>query len=518
MYLGPDYLERRDALERQLVGELRRRLPDTEQPKVRQDLEIMITALEDSIETRRLERNTLLPYWNLPEWIFLQLRAILDPRIDPDRHAAALTRLAGYAGRADGVDPISTLARQRTAEAMADTGLLGPYRGELQDDLDSAPRFMAGMRSLLESSSLAGWEDDFATLEAQLREYTDWLRREMLPRSRASNLLPAPVYANNLKNVGVRATPEALIEQGTAAYQSLRVEMRALAAMIAEQRGWEDGDLLTVIRRLKALQVPQDELLATYQDRLAALETIIRDKNLVTLPKRAAAIRMATEAEAAAIPASFMNPPQLVNNTGQYGEFVLVQRNPAAGPAAQMDDWSHAAIAWALTAHEARPGHELQFARLVEDGVSIARARFAFNSANVEGWGLYAETLVHPYLPLEGQLFSHYSRLLRAARMFLDPMVNTGQLTRDGAASFLEEQLALSPAMAASEADRYAFWAPGQATAYYYGFNKLLALRTEVELRQGDDFDARGFHDFILRQGLLPPEMLREAVLREFAG
>ena len=176
---------------------------------------------------------------------------------------------------------------------MADTGLLGPYRGELQDDLDSAPRFMAGMRSLLESSSLAGWEDDFATLEAQLREYTDWLRREMLPRSRASNLLPAPVYANNLKNVGVRATPEALIEQGTAAYQSLRVEMRALAAMIAEQRGWEDGDLLTVIRRLKALQVPQDELLATYQDRLAALETIIRDKNLVTLPKRAAAIRMA---------------------------------------------------------------------------------------------------------------------------------------------------------------------------------------------------------------------------------
>ena len=42
-----------------------------------------------------------------------------------------------------------------------------------------------------------------------------------------------------------------------------------------------------------------------------------------------------------------------------------------------------------LTAHEARPGHEMQFAKIIEAGVSVARALFAFNSTNVEGWGLY---------------------------------------------------------------------------------------------------------------------------------
>ena len=71
---------------------------------------------------------------------------------------------------------------------------------------------------------------------------------------------------------------------------------------------------------------------------------IIRREDIITLPERDAGIRLATEAEAAAIPASFMSPPQLINNTGQYGEFVLVQSNPALKGDAVMDDWSHDAI------------------------------------------------------------------------------------------------------------------------------------------------------------------------------
>jgi uncharacterized protein (DUF885 family) len=32
----------------------------------------------------------------------------------------------------------------------------------------------------------------------------------------------------------------------------------------------------------------------------------------------------------------------------------------------------------------------------------------------------------------------------------------------------------------------------------------------------GDAFNQREFHDFILEQGLLPPDLLREAVLERF--
>ena len=107
-------------------------------------------------------------------------------------------------------------------------------------------------------------------------------------------------------------------------------------------------------------------------------------------------------------------------------------------------------------------------------------------------------------------------RVMRAARLFLDPMVNTGQLTHAQARDFLMNELAMSKAMASSEADRYTFNAPGQATSYYYGYTALMSLRTEVEIVLGADFNQREFHDFILRQGLLPPNLLREAVLDEF--
>lgn len=130
-------------------------------------------------------------------------------------------------------------------------------------------------------------------------------------------------------------------------------------------------------------------------------EKIITDNRIISLPERDAVIRMATEAESSAIPAPFLSPPQLIGNTGQPAEFVLVTTNPTAKEGeAKMDDWGHDGMTWSLTVHEARPGHELQFASMIESGVSQARGIYAFNSANVEGWALYAEAVMKEYLPL----------------------------------------------------------------------------------------------------------------------
>ena len=120
------------------------------------------------------------------------------------------------------------------------------------------------------------------------------------------------------------------------------------------------------------------------------------------------------------------------------------------------------------------------------------------------------------HLPLEGQFFTLHLRLLRAARAFLDPMLNLGQLEPAQAKLFLIRELVLSEPMATQEVDRYTFRLPGQATSYYYGLIKLQALRTQTELMLGNDFDQLSFHDFLLAQGLLPPELLRKAVLEEY--
>jgi uncharacterized protein (DUF885 family) len=153
---------------------------------------------------------------------------------------------------------------------------------------------------------------------------------------------------------------------------------------------------------------------------------------------------------------------------------------------------------------------------MLENGVSTARIVYAFNSANVEGWALYAEALMKQYLPPEGQLGALQMRLMREARAFLDPMLNLGLMTPDDAQRFLMDDVVLSEPMAKQEVDRYTFDSPGQATAYYYGYLKLDALRTRVELILRDKFREQPYHDFLVGQGLLPFDLLEKAVMEEF--
>jgi uncharacterized protein (DUF885 family) len=210
-----------------------------------------------------------------------------------------------------------------------------------------------------------------------------------------------------------------------------------------------------------------------------------------------------------------MVPPRLIGNTGEQGEFVLPLAVPGKNTQ-KYDDFNYDAAAWTLTAHEARPGHEMQFSRMLETGVSLARALFAFNSVNVEGWGLYSEAITLPYMPLDGQLISLQLRLQRAARAFLDPELQIpGKWTPEAAREFLQKEVGLSPAFATEEVDRFTFRSPAQATAYFYGYTKLLELREAAQKQLGDKFDPQKFHDQILAQGLLPPDLMRKTILPE---
>ena len=152
---------------------------------------------------------------------------------------------------------------------------------------------------------------------------------------------------------------------------------------------------------------------------------------------------------------------------------------------------------------------------MVERGVSLARAIFAFNSVNVEGWGLYAEAITLPYMPDDGKLISLQLRLQRAARAFVDPELQMGKWTPESARQFLMKEVGLSAAFATSEVDRYTFRSPAQATAYYYGYLRLLEVRDAAEKQLGSRFDPLTFHDTILAQGLLPPDLMKRAVLAQ---
>ena len=500
-----------------LLAELRRRQSAETHPKVRQDLDILIQAVEDNIRTSELNRENMLPYFNMSQTVFYGVRGLIDPQIPRERYPAAVARMEKYAGLAEGYEPITEQAKARTIERFDVDGLIGPYRGEVEQDLQRAETFVTGIKDLLTGTDLQGWEATYEALAGQLRDYNDWVRAEILPRARDDYRMPAVMYENSLRNWGVDASPEALIEQATKGFMDIRNEMEALAPLIAAEKGWDTTDYREVIAMLKEEgPLDGDKILDHYHAVLRDIEEIIVREKLVTLPDRDAGIRIATAAETAAQPAPHLDTPRMIGNTGEYPTFVipLLTQNED-GSWVQTDD-TYVAGSWTLTAHEARPGHEMQFSSIIESGVSITRALFAFNSANVEGWGLYAEAIVRPYLPLEAQLISLQYRLMRAARMFLDPMLNLGMITPAEAKALLLNDVAVGEGWAQNEVERYTYRMPGQATAYYYGYNKMQALRAQTELKLRDRFDQQAFHDFVLAQGLLPPGILKDAVMNEF--
>ncbi|MFL5456613.1 MAG: DUF885 domain-containing protein [Myxococcales bacterium] len=509
--------ERYRQADREALAELRARLDRERDPLVAQDLRILIHAAELQIRGSELSEQYEVPYLNPARIVFASMNALLDDQVEVSRRPAAIVRLRKYTGLEPGTQPIAKLAAEETRRGLANSKLRAPARLEVENDLKTEKFLVDGVEKLFRKYDLAGANEPLTALQAQIAEHARFVREELLPRASEDFRLPPPLYAFALERVGVDIPPADLAATAHQSFAAIQKEMEPIAAELAKARGNPSSDYRDVIRGLKKQQIPDDQVLRHYRDRLAQIEEIIRANKLVTLPSRPARIRLGTPAENAQQPAPHMLPPRLIGNKGEQGEFVLPLDNPAADSAQKYDDFNFPAASWTLTAHEARPGHELQFATMVERGVPLARAIFAFNSVNVEGWGLYAEAITLPYMPPEGKLVSLQLRLQRAARAFLDPELQAGKWTPVSAREFLEREVGLSHAFAQSEVDRYTFRAPAQATSYFFGYLKLTELRREAESRLGARFSAQRFHDAILAQGLLPPDLLREAVLEAVA-
>ena len=106
---------------------------------------------------------------------------------------------------------------------------------------------------------------------------------------------------------------------------------------------------------------------------------------------------------------------------------------------------------------------------------------------------------------------------VESTQMRIDPGLQLGEIDREQAMRILTRDVVISEALAEQEVERYTSRSPGQATSYFCGYSRLLELRSDAERMMGERFDRREFNDLLLAQGLLPPRLLREAVMAELA-
>ena len=249
--LKPGRTARHEAAARRVLQRLAALRKAETDPRVRQDLDLLIDAVERQRRTRALEHRLLIPYFDLPKHVFEGLQMLLDARNGESRHRNALQRMRVYAGLEHGVAPLAELARARASERFAIAGLVWPYEAEMRQHLGNCERYIAGIAELFRASEVRDWQSAHERLAAQLRAHCEWVRDAVLPRARKEHTLPRELYADRLKSVGVDITPGQAISLGMLAFAEVREEISRLAAQIARERKLDSGDYRQVLRELR---------------------------------------------------------------------------------------------------------------------------------------------------------------------------------------------------------------------------------------------------------------------------
>ena len=167
-----------------------------------------------------------------------------------------------------------------------------------------------------------------------------------------------------------------------------------------------------------------------------------------------------------------------------------------------------------LYLHEGIPGHHFQISLAQENESLPAFQRFGGNTAFVEGWALYAESLgpelgmfKDPY-----QLMGRYGdEMLRAMRLVVDTGLHSKGWSRDQAIKYMLDHSAMSRTDATAEVERY-IAIPSQALAYKVGQLTISRLRAKAEAELGPKFDIRQFHEQVLMTGALPMAVLEKKI------
>jgi uncharacterized protein (DUF885 family) len=167
-----------------------------------------------------------------------------------------------------------------------------------------------------------------------------------------------------------------------------------------------------------------------------------------------------------------------------------------------------------LYLHEGEPGHHFQISLAQENTALPNFMRFGGNTAFVEGWALYAETLgsqlglfKDPY-----QRFGHLDdEMLRAMRLVVDTGIHSKGWTRDQAIEYMLSNSGMGKTDATAEVERY-IAIPSQALAYKVGALTIQRLKKKAQDALGSQFDPREFHAQVLMTGALPMTVLEQKI------
>lgn len=335
----------------------------------------------------------------------------------------------------------------------------------------------------------------------------DFLANEYLPAARDSvgtSALPggAALYAYSIEsNTTLPLTADYVHGLGLAEVKRIRAEMAAQQAKVGFNGSL--ADFFTHLRTDKRFQpTSAGAVRASYEAIGKRVDARVREQ-FSLIPKSPLEIRPVPEFRAQTAAAGSYEPGTPDGSRPgvfYYNTYDLPNRY----------SWGEET----LYLHEAAPGHHFQISLAQENEALPAFMRFGGNTAYVEGWALYAETL-WPELGVETDPYQRMGGLndemLRAMRLVVDSGLHAKGWSRDQAIKYMLDNSPMPQSDATAEVERY-IANPGQALAYKIGQLTILRGKAKAKAALGVKFDPRGFHAAVLDTGSLPMPVLEKKI------
>jgi uncharacterized protein (DUF885 family) len=360
-----------------------------------------------------------------------------------------------------------------------------------------------------------------AVVIAALRDYEQWLKKDLLPRSNGDFRIGADTFSKKLLYDEMVDTPlDTLLTIAYADLHKNQTEFERVAKEVDPSKTPKE-----VLAGLAGIHPAPDQLLPTFHNTFDGLIQFIRDKKIITIPSDVQPTLEETPPFMRATTQASMDSPGPFekNSTTAYFNVTLPEKNWTPAHIAEHMAAFNVGTIISTSVHEAYPGHYVQFLWVNHTDLSQVRKIITSNT-NVEGWAHYCEQMMldegygqpgfgakdarEAKLIRLGQL---QDALLRDARFIVGIKMHTGQMTFDQAVDFFVTEGYQSRSVGTVETKR----GTSDPTYLYYTLGKLqiMKLRADLEKKQGAEFSLQRFHDDFMRQGGAPIKIVRLALL-----
>jgi uncharacterized protein (DUF885 family) len=369
---------------------------------------------------------------------------------------------------------------------------------------------------------------------AALREFQDWLRRELLPRSTGDWRLGRDLWHRKLRlTLQSDLAPEEVLRRAESAIEGTRRRMLEVAEPVHARlfpghRHDETGDARIdavvgeVLREIGRRHPSRDTLFDYVSRAVERIKGFIREADLVTLPPDDDNFAIEpTPGFLDGMAVAFFNPPPLLEPHLKKSFWISsVPRgaSPEDDRAVEesfLREYNDFALQ-GLAIHEAYPGHYVQYWHALRSPLATVYKKVFSSGTFAEGWAVLAESMMFEagYARDEPEnLLVHLKQGLRAPiNALLDARMHTGGEPDEEVDRWALDLLVRTGFQEEAEARgkvRRAKVTSTQLSTYFVGLLEMRDLLDDARRAHGESFRLREFNERVLSFGTIPPRDVR---------